>query len=162
MQRLIVVLSAVLSLFIYACGSGGGGGVDIVSPVDAATKSFVSGLYTTIRTATDPDGVATVTCNDNESVVGGGAYCSGIIADNNSGYLFASLPVGNSFIGACYDLYAGQTSTPIEVYAICASITMDDAVINSMAITAPTNSDKVEKEKQKLRQMVEDHMNNLK
>lgn len=158
MRRLIVLF---ITILLIGCGSKSKDGIDIVSSADAATGSFVSGINTTIRTIEDLDGVALVLCADNETVLGGGTRCSGEVGDGSSGVVFSSFPVGNSWLGACFPISWEQPDIPVQVYAICATAIMGDALINSVAINAPDNSDKIEAEEQKLLQMIKDHRNNL-
>lgn len=79
--------------------------------------------YNVVRsvTITDSTGVGSATCNSDEYVVGGGCYCTGGTTGTNFGVLFSCIPVGQTYLGACFNyLYnSSYANSPIQVTAIC-------------------------------------------
>lgn len=84
----------------------------------------------TIYSETNVEGVGSVSCKENERILGGGCYCSGGGATTtNYANLFACIPDGNSWLGGCYDdkvLYqTSKDKSPIVIFAICQSGSTD-------------------------------------
>lgn len=94
-----------------------------------AVTTFVNSLTTNVAsinarkvTTTDVTGVGTASCAATEVVVGGGCYCKGSrSAGTNYGVLFACVPTGNSYVGACFDYFysSAYLASPIDVTVIC-------------------------------------------
>lgn len=149
-----IILALLLPLFLISCSKGGGGETpSIITSAHATTGTFLKDIIFTTRINSDTDGVVSASCLSEEVVVGGGAYCSGSVTNDQGGFLFASYPVGNGFLAACYDLEI-NISTPISAYAICASAVPGTAVTGK-----PLESEfaLLAEEENKLLEMVNSH-----
>jgi hypothetical protein len=73
------------------------------------------------REGGDPSGVANIACADNEVLMGGGCYCTGLYDDNEAGLLFSCVTNGtnNGYVGGCYSYNADQAATPVLVRLQC-------------------------------------------
>jgi len=171
----MMLISVIFAVSLTACGGGGGGsssssGVAEAAPITTTADTFIKGVAITRRSASDTDGVVSIACATNESVVGGGCFCSGSALVNQDGVLFSCEPGTTYFIGACYTQSVGQTVTPITVYALCMSTTSASAVTSaaslanvdntSMSTELPKSAELLEME-DKFSQMIEEHNKNL-
>lgn len=94
-----------------------------------AVTTFVNSLTRNVAsinarkvTTTDAGGVGVASCAVTEVVVGGGCVCTGNTSSGtNYGVLFACRPIGNSYIGACYNHLHNSAlpDSPIDVNVIC-------------------------------------------
>lgn len=137
MRPFIVVIVVSLPFLLNACGKNEKSSV-FMSDANASTDFFLKTITVTHRLASDIDGVVLSSCLSGETLVGGGCDCTGNVLNDTAGYLFACVPVANSYAGACY-AYDVQTFTNIEVKAICAATQSAEAVINK-----PANSEEME------------------
>lgn len=133
-----IVLVASIGL-MAGCGGGGGGGGSQAQAATAETTEIevVTSFAMQDVSATDTDGVQSVSCPINSTAISAGCSCN--IAEG-AGEIFSLLKSGNGAVCACGIGSGGLSTAPLEVRSTCMSKIVSNAV-SSVTIQKPAMSD---------------------